>query len=163
MRNLKLDELFIGAWVKSIVPVPEGEPMLLSEPEYVSGIFEGGGLYLNFDGNEGDPFDCRVDEVAPVQMDEESLSGFGFVRVAKGENVWMKSIGDVRLTISLRQRHGHQECRRAAISGRFACWNEEIRYIHELQSWWRDKVLLPYGVGLKLEWKGKGKVKEELE
>ena len=149
MRNLRLEELFIGAWVRRWVSLSDG----FSSPVYVSGLFSGGGMYLDVEGNDGDPFDARIEEVCPIPMDERILRGFGFVRVSKGENVWMRSVGDIRLTISLRQRHGAVECRRAAISGRFACWNEEIRYIHELQRWWVDKVLLPYGVELVLSWK----------
>ena len=156
MRNLRLEELFIGAWVRQWRKLPDG----LSCPMYVCGLFSNGKMYLDIDDNDGDPFDADVKDTCPIPMDEHIMRGFGFVKVAKGENVWMKSIGDLRLTVSLRQRHGAMECRRAAISGRFACWNEEIRYIHELQSWWRDKVLLPYGVDLNLEWRER-KEKEE--
>lgn len=157
MRNLKLEELFVGAWVKRF----HGERT--SEPMKVVGLFCDGKMYLDAEGSEGDPFDVEIEEICPVQMDEDTMRGFGFVRVAKGENVWMKSVMDIRLTVSLRYRHGVQECRRAAISGRFACWNEEIRYIHELQRWWTDKVLLPYGIALELEWKGIIKEKEEID
>lgn len=158
MRNLRIDELFIGAWVRRWTDAPQR----LSCPMYVSGIFEDGLLHLDMSGNDGNPFDAKLEELCPIQMDEETLHGFGFVRVSKGENVWMKSVLDIRLTVSLRQRHGRQECRRAAISGRFACWNEEIRYVHELQRWWQDKVLLPYGVELRLQWNGNGIEKEEI-
>ena len=147
----------MGAWVQRFIPSIEG----FSEPLYVYGLYDGGSLNLNVAGNPGDALDARVEEICPIPMDEHSMRGFGFVRVAKGENVWMKSVGDIRLTVSLRFSHGTQECRRAAISGRFACWNEEIRYVHELQSWWRDKVLLPYGVELDLEWRGDEGEKEE--
>lgn len=156
MRNLRIEELFVGAWVQRFLP----QANRFTEPLYVHGIYADGGLYLNVEGNPGDPLDSRVEEVCPIVMDERSMRGFGFVRVAKGENVWMRSFGDIRLTVSLRYRHGAQECRRAAISGRFACWNEEIRYVHELQRWWTDKVLLPYGVPMDLEWRG---VKDESE
>lgn len=158
MRNLRIEELFAGAWVRRWVDVP----MVLSSPMFVYALFGDGGLYLDVDGNDGDPFEAMIDEVCPITMDEDSLRGFGFVRVPRGDNVWMMSVGDIRLTISLRQIHGHQQCRRAAISGRFACWNEEIRYIHELQSWWRDRVLLPYGVELPLKWNGNCKEEEEI-
>lgn len=157
MRNLRLEELFVGAWVSRFIPEQER----FTEPMRVTGLFDGGAMYLETEGHTGDPFDAVVGEVCPIRMDEHSMRGFGFVRVAKGENVWMKSVGDIRLTVSLRYRHGTQECRRAAISGRFACWNEEIRYVHELQSWWRDKVLLPYGVELRLEWRGDEGEKED--
>lgn len=150
MRNLKLEELFIGAWVKKY----DSTEKRFSCPMYVSGIFWNGSLYVE-PKPENEPFDAELSEVFPITMDEESLKGFGFVKVPRGDNVWMKAFGDIRLTISLRQKHGATECRRAALSGKFACWNEEIRYVHELQSWWRDKVFLPYGIALNLEWKDK--------
>ena len=149
MRNLRLEELFIGAWVRQWRKMPD----CFSSPMYVCGLFSNGKMYLDIDDNCGDPFDADLKDTCPIPMDEDIMRGFGFVRVAKGENVWMKSVKDLRLTVSLRLRHGALECRRVAISGRFACWNEEIRYIHELQRWWTDKVLLPYGMELNLEWK----------
>lgn len=149
MRNLRLEELFIGAWVRRLRRLPDG----FSSPMYVCGLFSNGKMYLDVDENRGDPFDADLKELCPIPMDEDIMRGFGFAKAAKGDNVWMKAVGDLRLTVSLRQRHGAVECRRAAISGRFACWNEEIRYIHELQRWWTEKVLLPYGVELDLEWK----------
>ena len=157
MRNLRIDELFIGAWVKRLVPLSDG---MFSRPLRVAGLFDNGSMYLDVEDNDGDPFDAELKDVFPVSIDEVVLRGFGFVRAAKGDNVWMSSFGGIRLTVSLRQRHGVYECRRAAITGKVTCWNEEIRYIHELQSWWRDKVLLPYGVELNLEWRDR-KEKEE--
>ena len=159
MRNLRLEELFIGAWVKRTM---KGGQIGFSRPVEVIGMLYNGTLKLDFEGNDDGCTDAEIGDLCPVVMDEDSLRGFGFVRVAKGENVWMKSVLDIRLTVSLRQKHGRQECRRAAISGRFACWNEEIRYVHELQRWWQDKVLLPYGVELRLRWKGLEKEKEEI-
>jgi len=157
MRNLRIDELSVGSWVQVL------HEDRFSGPMRVTGLFDGGGMYIECVGHQGDPFDAKVSEVCPVMMDERSMRGFGFVRVAKGENVWMRSFGDIRLTVSLRYRNGVQECRRAAISGRFACWNEEIRYIHELQRWWTDKVLLPYGVELDMRWREPQTETEELE
>lgn len=158
MRNFNLEELFVGAWVRKFLP-DQGR---FTCPLRVSGIFGDGSIYLDFDGNDGDPFDANVTAICPIPMDEDTMRGFGFVRVPHGDNVWMRSVDDIRLTVSLRQRHGEVECRRAAISGRFACWNEEIRYIHELQRWWTDKVLLPYGVQLDMIWTEPEKDKEEL-
>lgn len=155
MRNLRLEELFLGAWVRRF------SADTLSAPKRVYGLSNSGRVRLEAVGDDDVTDEFPVEELCPVQMDEDSLRGFGFVKVAKGENVWMKAVVDLRLTISLRQKFGHQECRRAAISGRFACWNEEIRYVHELQSWWRDKVLLPYGLSLDLSW-GEYKEKEEI-
>lgn len=147
MRNLKLEELFIGAWVQVYMSIPDR----FSPPMQVSGIFKDGDLYLDIDGNEGDPYEAVIDETFPVAIDEDILVRFGFVRT-KGDNVWMRKTSDFRLTIALRWRHGRQVVRRAAISGRVNCWNEDIVYVHELQRWWMDKVLLPFNVALELKY-----------
>ena len=158
MRNLKLEELFIGAWVQQFMEIPKR----FSCPMQISGIFDGGSLYLNFDGNEGDPFDAELKEVFPLQINENLLRGFGFKKT-KGDNVWVKQIADMRLTIGLRWKAGVQIARRCAISGKITCWNEEIRYMHELQRWWNDRVYFPYDVPLKLDWKGVSEKVEELK
>ena len=67
MRNLKLDELFIGAWVKRLIP---SSPAMFSEPLRVSGLFDDGRLYLDFDGNDGDCFDAELND------DSEALSKY---------------------------------------------------------------------------------------
>lgn len=159
MRNLRIDELFIGAWVRRF----STDGCTLSAPMRVCGLSARGRVQIETaDDEDAMVINAPVEELCPVQMDEDSMRGFGFVRVPKGENVWMTSVRDIRLTVSLRQKFGRQECRRAAISGRFACWNEEIRYVHELQAWWRDKVLMPYGLELCLSWRGGVKEREEL-
>ena len=158
MRNLRLEELFIGAWVRQWRKMPD----CFSSPMYVCGLFSNGKMYLDIDDNCGDPFDAEIKDVTPIPITEDMLRGFGFVPT-KGENVWLKVIRDIRLTVSLRMRHGIMECRRVALSGKIACWNEEVRYFHELQRWWMDKVLLPYGLTLDLEWNDDVVVSEEIE
>lgn len=154
MRNLKIEEMFAGAWVQQF-SIGDGA---VSLPLRVFGVNGDGSLMLETDGTE--PFQCFLGKVYPMPIDERSLSGFGFVRT-KGDNVWLRVVGDVRLTVALRMRGGVEECRRCAISGKIACWNEEIRYVHELQRWWNDRVLFPYNISLELRWR-KAVKREEL-
>lgn len=147
MRNLKIDELFVGAWVR--------KDIVASAPVMVCGLRDDGKVSIS--GGE----DVALLDVCPVQIDEISLRGFGFEKV-RGNDVYMKSIGDIRMTVSLRWKHGIQECKRVALTGRVSCWNEEIRYMHELQRWWTDRVLLPYDTPLILKWVGVMPEKEEL-
>lgn len=108
-------------------------------------------MYLDIKGNDGDPFDANVKDIYGVPINEVILHDFGFVPT-KGDNVWLMKVRDFRLTVALKWQGGEQICRRAAISGRTNCWNEELLYVHELQRWWVDKVLLPFSVPLVLKY-----------
>ncbi len=150
MRNLKVEELFVGALVSQLDR--HQEPLKVA------------GLHIKFelpvvldDGRL--LFSSLVENVCPLQINEKLLRGFGF-RKAKGDNVWLKQVADMRLTIGLRWKAGVQIARRCAISGKVACWNEEIRYMHELQRWWNDRVYFPFDIPLELKWRG---VTEEIE
>lgn len=143
MRHLEKEELFIGAWVQEWPQVPQDFcPMKVKE------IYSLGETVLDA---SGEIVKASLDDLRGLPVNEETMRGFGF---SEARGVWVKIIDDLRLTLSLRPMRGGLPCRRVAISGRFACWNEEIRYIHELQRWWVDKVLLPYGIELELEWRG---------
>lgn len=155
MRNLKIEELFTGAWVQQF----RVENNAVTVPLLVFGVSKDGRILLETEGVE--PFDGSLENVYPIPIDSRTLEGFGFVRT-KGENVWLKVSEDMRITVALRLRGGVEECRRCAITGKIACWNEEIRYIHELQRWWNDRVLFPYNVSLDLTWRGIRKKREEL-
>ena len=150
MRNLKIEELFSGALVGQI----GGH----QEPLTVVGLHTELEMPVLLQGS-GDSFASRLENICPLQIDDKLLRGFGFRR-AKGDNVWLKQMGDMRLTIGLRWRAGVQICRRCAISGKIACWNEEIRYLHELQRWWNDRVYFPFDIPLELKWRG---LTEEIE
>lgn len=155
MRNLRVEELFVGAFVQKFASAP----CVFTNPLVVDSISGDGNVITISD--DGVVEGCSLDQVFPIHIDERSLSGFGFVKV-KGDNVWMKAFGDIRLTVGLRWSGGVQICRRCAISGRIACWNEEIRYLHELQRWWNDRVFFPYDVRMELKWIGAREKKDEL-
>ncbi len=152
MRNLKVEELFFGAWVNNKLGV--------INPTRVIGI--GGSNTVSLDTEDYVGVPSLIQNVYPLQIDENLLRGFGFKKT-KGDNVWLKQIGEMRLTIGLRWRAGVQICRRCAISGKIACWNEEIRYMHELQRWWNDRVYFPFDFPLDLKWHGVTEKKEEIE
>lgn len=148
MRNLKIEELFVGAWVGIY------DDGAVSGPLRVTNIGDGT-VVLN------GGMQASLGILCAVPIDEEVMRGFRFYPT-KGDNVWMKQRGDIRLTVALRWRGGVQQCRRCAVSGRIACWNEEIRYVHELQRWWNDRVYFPFDMDLDLEWKGVPEKMEEL-
>lgn len=126
-----IEELFVGAWV-----LYGGGPVR---------VVSVGGERIGLSGGA----DAVLSDVRPLPITSAVLCGFGF-RQAKGDNVWLRNVGDMRLTVGLRVHHGVEECRRCAIGGRIVCWNEEIRYVHELQRWWIDRVYKPFGVFLEL-------------
>lgn len=141
MRSLYVDELFVGAWVRT----NDGAGR-------ICGISGGDKLPVCIGGGVSEPVMCGYGDISPLHIDDKVLESFGFFRT-KGENVWKTRVGDFSLTVGLRLRHGVMECRRCAFTGRTSNWNEEIRYVHELQRWWTDKVLIPFGVELDLRMK----------
>lgn len=158
MRNLKIEELFLGAWVQLFEVKNESKSKILP----VHGIWWDGPLEIvEFGEKLGDwTFELSLDKVYPIPIDSRTLEGFGFVKT-KGENVWKKVSEDMSITASLRLCGGVEECRRCAISGKIACWDEEIRYMHELQRLWNNRVLFPFNIPLDLTWRGIKERKEE--
>lgn len=136
-----IEELFYGAWV-----LVDGD----ESPCQVIGF---GGQEVTCLYPHRVRHDVLLSDLRPLVLCSSVLSLFGFIR-AKGENVWLRRAGDMRLTVGLRERHGSEECRRCAISGKIACWNEEVRYMHELQRWWNDRVYFPFGIQLDLLYDG---------
>lgn len=144
MRKILLEEVFIGACVR----VFQSSSSVLS-PLRVIGINSGGLLTLKplFVDVGDSVITSSVDAVYGVPIDADLLRRLGFVEAYR-DNVWFYLVGGIRLTASLRQRHGAVECRRVAMTGDVCCWNEDIRYLHELQRWWTDKALLVCGTRL---------------
>lgn len=150
MRKLRLEEVFVGAWVHQYRAIPKQ----FSPPMKVTGVFGDGDLYLEVSPEQGDPFDGSLSDTFGLPIDDEVLEGFGFVEDT-GRKVWIKMIGTIRLIVGLKEVYGRTECRRVSFGGGLVQgWNEEIRCVHEMQRWWVDKVLLPFGIPLDLEWKG---------
>lgn len=146
MRGILLDELSIGSLVRRAVGTS------IDGPWVVVGIGGDGVLSLEpLCG--GDVVCCHVGSVYGIPLEGDLLYSLGFRRAWKeraGDRVWYGLCGGVRLTVSLRQRHGQEFCRRVALGGRVSCWHEGLLCLHELQRWWVDRVLLPYGIPLVL-------------
>lgn len=140
---MRIEELIYGGWV-----LLAGE--VGGDPVRVRDIVSDGTLYVERDGER---IETTLDGIIPLPIDSVILQRFGF-REAKGDNVWMKQVSDMRLTIGLRHKHGVEQARRCAISGRIACWNEEIRFVHELQRWWNDRVYFVFDIPLRLSLHG---------
>lgn len=139
---MRIEELIYGAWV---CRADDARHM----PLRIEGLEYNGTLHLR--DIAGDRVEVSLRDVAPVVINSDMLQRFGFVPT-KGNNVWMRQIGDIRLTVALKSRHGEEYSRRCAISGKIACWNEEIRAVHELQRWWNDKVYFPFDIPLEMKW-----------
>lgn len=68
-------DLKIGYWVCTVTSFGR-----LTMPMYITGIFNGGTIYLDFDNNEGDMWEVDIKDIAPVRIDEDILNDFGFKR-----------------------------------------------------------------------------------
>lgn len=73
-QHLTVNDIVIGDFVQEWSEIPGKWSM----PMYVDGIFGEGDLYLNFDGNEADPWDANVKDVYDIPIDWGILPHFGF-------------------------------------------------------------------------------------
>lgn len=73
-EHLTLQDIVCGDFVQEWSEIPGKWSM----PMYVDGTFGDGSLYLNFDGNEADPWDANVKDVYDIPIDWGILSHFGF-------------------------------------------------------------------------------------
>lgn len=63
---MNIEELKIGMWVSERLAYSKDAPRY-SMPMQVEGIFKDGTVYLNFDDNEGDIFECNVKDLVEVK------------------------------------------------------------------------------------------------
>ena len=87
-QHLTLQDIFCFDYVQEWSEIPGN----FSMPMYVSGIFEDGWLYLNFEGNEADPCETKIDNIYDIPIDFGILPHFGFVEM--DHNIWVKEYGD---------------------------------------------------------------------
>ena len=73
-QHLTVNDIVLGDYVQEWSEIPGKWSM----PMYVDGIFGDGDLYLNFDGNEADPWDANVKDVFDIPIDWGILPHFGF-------------------------------------------------------------------------------------
>lgn len=157
MRDLRTEELFIGAWVR----VWLSDQKEMSRPMMVTGIMSDDDGVLVYISGDGSHLSSRLENVKPLMITSQTLRDFGFKKTGT-RGVFAYNVDGVRLTVAIRPTFEGECCRRCAISGRFNSWNEEIRCIHELQGWLFDKVGLPYSIKIPFEWHDSGPEREEL-
>ena len=73
-NHLTLNDINVGDYVQEWSEIPGKWSM----PMYVDGIFGDGDLYLNFEGNEADPWDAKIKDVFDIPIDWGLLPHFGF-------------------------------------------------------------------------------------
>ena len=112
---MKVNELQIGDWVY--------ESKRSQFPMQVIAIFEDGDLYLDFEGNEGDAWECKADEVVPIPITAEILEKNGIKNTI---DIYKWEYGDKSIDIMLRW----EVYRIQGGKGGCKC---HIIYVHELQ------------------------------
>lgn len=119
-------DLRIGNWVH--------ESECTRYPMYVHTIGEDY-VYLNFDGNEGDVFECKPEELQGIPITEELLEKMGFSREIIG--FWRKQeegyIVDVNVGLAYIQI---EKWAGGRIHSRCTCYG--LRFVHELQNLYWD-------------------------
>lgn len=123
---MNIRELQIGDWVY------EGERTQF--PMFVTGILKdsdgnGGEVYLDFDGNEGDIWEVNIEDVRPIPITEELLTNNG---LEKHPSYWNESqnyfkLPDKRFAL-LSVMDGDET------SYRIRGMGINVKYVHELQN-----------------------------
>ncbi|WP_455095868.1 hypothetical protein [Prevotella koreensis] len=140
-NHLQLQDLKIGDWVQEYSDIIDKPSM----PMFVSSIFDDGTVYLGFEGNDGDVWESKIENIITIEISEQTLVGFGFKKGIIGTSLKHPNDGN-KIDISFNTERN--------------CWNASIdshpyafincRYIHELQHQVFDITHKP----LKLVWKG---------
>ena len=92
-QHLTVNDIVIGDYVQEWSKIPGKWSM----PMYVDWIFGEGDLYLNFDGNEADPWDAKVKDVFDIPVDLGILSHFGFFEV--DNHLFKIEVGEWQLVV----------------------------------------------------------------
>ena len=92
-QHLTLNDVFIGDYVQEWREIPGKWSM----PMYVDGIFADGDLYLNFDGNEADPWEAKITDVFDIPIDWGILSHFGFFEA--DNHLFQIEVGEWQLAV----------------------------------------------------------------
>ena len=98
-KKLTLQDIHIGDYVQEFSEITKN----FSMPMYVDGIFGDGDLYLNFEGNEADPWDAKIKDVFDIPIDWGILPHFGFVET--DHHVWVKECGDWLIRVDVFRPH----------------------------------------------------------
>ena len=126
-------DMRIGNWVY------DGERTQF--PMYVQAIGEGY-VYLNFDGNEGDVFECKHEELQGIPITEELLTKMGARKVTDiGWNVVESYSAGVRIelrVILFSESEIDVKIRRSTPHLEDYFQGSSIHYLHELQNLYWD-------------------------
>lgn len=125
---IKTKELMLGNWVLAGAKT--------QFPMYVTGIFDDV-AYLDFEGNEGDVWEEKEEDMLPVPLTEEILLKNGFVLESDGyrKEYLYKEYKDLKNnSINIEFEDG--KCAYVCISTKSREVSEEngLKYVHELQN-----------------------------
>lgn len=123
---IKTKELMLGNWVYAGAKT--------QFPMYVTGVFDDV-AYLDFEGNEGDCFEYKEEEMLPVPLTEEILLKNGFVNMSdyykdKEGNIFIRLGEDI--TTSIRVKCLDRKPNKPILS-KVNSFNK-TKYVHELQN-----------------------------
>lgn len=92
-QHLTVNDIFIGDYVQEWSEIPDKWSM----PMYIDGIFCDGDLYLNFDGNEADPWEAKIKDVFDIPIDWGILPHFGFFEVEN--HLFQLEVGEWQIAV----------------------------------------------------------------
>lgn len=98
-EHLTLQDICVGDYVQEWSEIPGKWSM----PMYVDGIFGDGDLYLNFEGNEADPWDAKIKDVFDIPIDWGILPHFGFFEV--DNHLFQIEVGEWQLGVEVFKVH----------------------------------------------------------
>lgn len=123
---IKTKELMLGNWVYAGAKT--------QFPMYVTGIFQDV-AYLDFEGNEGDVWEEKEEDMLPVPLTEELLLKNGFINMSdyykdKEANIFIRLGEDI--TTSIRVECLDRKPNKPTLS-KVNAFNK-TKYVHELQN-----------------------------
>lgn len=123
---IKTKELMLGNWVLAGAKT--------QFPMYVTGIFQDV-AYLDFEGNEGDVWEEKEEDMLPVPLTEEILLKNGFIKMYdyykdKEDNIFIRLGEDI--TTSIRVECLDRKPNKPTLS-KVNAFNK-TKYVHELQN-----------------------------
>lgn len=92
-HHLTVNDIVLGDYVQEWSEIPGN----FSMPMYIDGIFGDGDLYLNFDGNEADPWDAKIKDVFDIPIDWGILTHFGFFEI--DNHLFQIEVGEWQLAV----------------------------------------------------------------